>query len=117
MQSRTCSECKKPAEPPLDIYRSHLPDQVMQVAEEEGIPLESEYVFCIDCQARRSEEAEALKELEALIRNGSNCPMCHDELDPPGGYTVSTFDGTQLMRMCLRCKGTVERDRRERGKS
>ena len=100
MQPRDCSNCGKPAEPPFLLARF-------------GVSAESERVFCRDCldQLHKLEEAE--KELEEEIRSGSICYLCYEELNPPGGTTISL--GGTVRRVCPSCKDGIERLRKERG--
>lgn len=104
MRSRDCSECGKPAEPPLVIGRSRIPEELASEAERLGLPMEREFVLCTECLAGKNAEEEYSQELDEKTRSGTICYMCHDELDPPGGTTVWSFDRTQVKRFCLKCK-------------
>lgn len=76
-QSRDCSECRKPAEPPLVIGRLRLPDELARFVDAESLPFESTFVLCLDCIDRRHEEKEALKEIKKTERAGTVCSFCY----------------------------------------
>ena len=93
IQPRDCSNCGRPAEAPFIIAQF-------------GVSAESERVFCRDCldQLHKLEEAEKL--LEEEIRSGSICYLCYEELNPPGGTTISL--GGLVRRLCPSCKDGIE---------
>jgi len=62
---------------------------------------------------RRREEQAAMEEVNDAVRGGSICSLCHEELNPPGGTTVPTWDGATLFRVCPQCKAAVEQHRRQ----
>jgi len=62
MRSRDCSECGKPAEPPLTIGRFRLPDELASL----GQPVESEFVICRDCLDRLHEEEDRGREIRLI---------------------------------------------------
>jgi hypothetical protein len=115
MRVRKCSECGRPAEPPFTIWRSRLPDELIPYAEAQGLPDEREFVFCEECLDRFQEEEQLVKEQEEGYRAGTICGLCSEELDPPGGTTAWSFDRKRLIRLCPKCKATVEQWRKERG--
>src|SRR5262249_32789191 len=94
MQPRDCSNCGKPAESPFIIARF-------------GVSAKSERVFCRDCLDQLRKLEEAAKDLEEEIRSGSICYLCYEELNPPGGTTISL--GGLVRRLCPSCKDGFER--------
>lgn len=111
MSTRPCSRCGRPAEPPLTVPRSRLPERWLALAGREGESAEAEYVFCLEClQAIRRGEPVA-QDVERQVLAGSICALCHADLDPPGGYAVPSRDGTRLFRLCASCRDAVGRRR------
>jgi hypothetical protein len=122
MQSRDCSFCGKPAEPPLTIGRSGQPDELASLAdslglrvESQDLPVEPEFVFCLDCLDRLHEEEAAFKEIDEGMQAGTICHLCFEELNPPDETTTWSFEGRRPLRLCSKCKDKVKRCRQQRG--
>jgi hypothetical protein len=111
MRVRQCSNCKGFAEPPLSIFVFRVPDSFAGFAESHGVPLEREEIICEVCLET---EREAWEELQKERIAGFMCTNCQKEMDPPGGFAVSTHDGTKLVRMCAKCRDIVESYRKRK---
>jgi hypothetical protein len=116
MHTQICAECGKLAEPPFTIMTWKVPEELRQIAEEQGHPLERKSVLCRDCTDHWADDEELAKELEGDIRSGTICSSCLEKLEPPGGTTLWSHDRKKLLRLCPKCKEGVERFRQARGK-
>jgi len=108
MKHAICDVCRKVAEPPVSSL--HYPAELEAALEEEGI--NTERYICQTCAEGAVAEQQAFKEeIEPGLRNGSLCALCWEELDPPGGRSVRSVDGTQMRRLCGSCYEQVKKCR------
>lgn len=88
MKSRDCRICRRPAEPPHAVT--------------------PEGVLCLDCDAERRGDPQAYEGVCRLVAAGAICGFCLEELNPPGGTTMSLPGTGQLVRACPACKDDWE---------
>jgi hypothetical protein len=130
MQPKKCSYCDLLAEAPFTGGRSRLPEELADMAADQGVPMEREWLICVECLENLRSEKEYFQEIEPKIEDGTLCAMCHQEMDPPGGYALKSaaepeadppggFDlmagMPKMLRLCQRCHDNVVEDRRRRG--